>query len=284
MNAFLCYNYIAGYLRKLEAILTITDEATIQINDWLVEYKKTTDSKKKKQLQNLIVIATMPLVKKIACSLARRSTDPVDDLIQVGALGLIKAIDFFNPTINTKFKTYASYLITGEIRHYLRDKASMIKAPREIQELAFRINNVIKQLSKDGNDNPTNEQIAEAMSLPVKKVSDIIEVDRRKSTISLDQTITTNENDCFSLADKIPAGDYQEYLNAYEEKLMLAHAIEELPNKLKDVIKLSYYEDLNQREIAEILNISQMQVSRRLKRALSEIYEIITAQNNYERE
>lgn len=263
--------------------MTISDETAIQINDWLVEYKNTTDKKQKKQLQNLIVIATMPLVKKIANALARRATDPVDDLVQVGSLGLIKAIEFFDPTISTKFKTYASYLITGEIRHYLRDKASMIKAPREIQELSFRINTVIKQLSENGIDNPTNEQIAEAMSLPVKKINDVIEVDRRKSTISLDQTYSNNEEDCFSLADKIPAGDYQEFLNSYEEKIMLKKAINKLPQNLKEVVELSYYEDLNQREIAERLDISQMQVSRRLKRALSEIYKIITDKNQYER-
>lgn len=264
--------------------MTITDEETIQINDWLVEYNNTTDEKKKKELKELIVTTAMPLVKKIACSLARRATDPVDDLIQVGSLGLLKAVDFFNPEISTKFKTYASYLITGEIRHYLRDKASMIKAPREIQELAFRINTVIKQLSEAGIENPTNEQIAEAMSLPVKKINDVIEVDRRKSTISLDQTFSNSEEDCFSLADKIPAGDYQEFLNAYEEKIMLTHAIEELPQNLKEVVELNYYKDLNQREIADILGISQMQVSRRLKKALSEIYNIITEKNNYERD
>ena len=262
--------------------MTISDEDTIKINDWLVEYKNTENEKEKQQLQNLIVHAALPLVKKIASSLARRATDPVDDLIQVGSLGLIKAIEFFDPTISTKFKTYASYLITGEIRHYLRDKASMIKAPREIQELAFRINMVIKQLSENGIENPTNEQIAEAMSLPVKKINDVIEVDRRKNTISLDQTYTNNEDDCFSLADKIPAGDYQEFLNSYEEKIMLSKAINKLPKELKEVVELSYYDDLNQREIAERLNISQMQVSRRLKRALSRIYEIITEKNQNE--
>lgn len=264
--------------------MTITDETALQINDWLVEYKKSTDEKKKMQLKNLIVIAAMPMVKKIACSLARRATDPVDDLVQVGALGLIKAIDFFDPTISTKFKTYASYLITGEIRHYLRDKASMIKAPREIQELAFRINLVMKQLSESGIENPTNEQIAEAMALPVKKINDVIEVDRRKSTISLDQTFVNNEEDCFSLADKIPAGDYQEFLNAYEEKIMLTNAIKLLSKEYKEIVELSYYEDLNQREIADRLNISQMQVSRRLKRALAEIYKIITEEDKYGKE
>lgn len=264
--------------------MAISEEATIKINDWLVEYKNTTNEKKRRQLQNLIVIATMPLVKKIACSLARRATDPVDDLIQVGSVGLIKAIQFFDPTISTKFKTYASYLITGEIRHYLRDKASMIKAPREIQELACRINTVINQLSENGIDNPTNEQIAEALSIPVQKIGEVIEVDRRKSTLSLDQTYSSNEEDCFSLADKIPAGDYQEFLNAYEEKIMLAKAIQKLPKNLRDVIELSYYEDLNQRQIATKLDISQMQVSRRLKRALSAIYDIITEKNQYERD
>lgn len=251
------------------------DENFSQIHEWLITYKNSTDKKMKKQLQNLIVVAAMPFVKKIACGLARRSTDPVDDLIQVGAVGLIKAIDLYNPDIGTRFKTYATYLITGEIRHYLRDKASMIKAPREIQELAFRINCVIKQLTDEGIE-PTSEQVAEVMSLSVSKVNDIIEVDRRKSTISLDQTLTLEDDDTMSLADKIPSGDYQEFLDSYEEKIMLSNAISKLRPKMKEVIELSYYDDLNQREISEKLNISQMQVSRRLRQALAEMYNIIT--------
>lgn len=254
------------------------DENFAQIHEWLITYKNSNDKKLKKQLQNLIVVASMPFVKRIACGLARRSTDPVDDLIQVGSVGLIKAIELYNPEMGTKFKTYATYLITGEIRHYLRDKASMIKAPREIQELAFRINCVIKQLTEDGFE-PTSEQVAEAMSLPVNRVNDIIEVDRRKSTISLDQAGSFDEDDTTSLADKIPSGDYQEFLSSYEEKIMLSKAISKLKPKLKEVIELSYYEDLNQREISERLDISQMQVSRRLKQALADMYEIITKGN-----
>lgn len=251
------------------------DESFSQIHEWLVTYRNSADKKVKKQLQNLIVVASMPFVKKIAFGLARRSTDPIDDLIQVGAVGLIKAIDLYNPDLGTKFKTYATYLITGEIRHYLRDKASMIKAPREIQELAFRINCVIKQLTEEGVE-PTSEQVAEAMSLSVSKINDIIEVDRRKSTISLDQACAFDDDDTMSLADKIPSGDYQEFLDSYEEKIMLSNAISKLKPKMKEVIELSYYEDLNQREISERLNISQMQVSRRLKQALEEMYSIIT--------
>lgn len=261
----------------MEISLLKKDENFAHIHEWLLTYKSSDDAKLKKQLQNLIVIAAMPFVKKVACGLARRATDPVDDLIQVGAVGLIKAIDLYNPEIGTKFKTYATYLITGEIRHYLRDKASMIKAPREIQELAYRINMVIKQLTENGGNEPTSEQIAEILSLPVNKVLDIIEVDRRKSTLSLDQTLNLENDETISLADKIPSGDYQEFLSAYEEKIMLSKAISKLKPKLREVIELSYYEDLNQREISKKLNVSQMQISRRLKQALAEMYKIITA-------
>lgn len=251
------------------------EENFTQIQEWLVSYNEETQEKRKKELQNLIVVAAMPFVKKIACGLARRSTDPLDDLIQVGAVGLIKAIDLFNPNMGTKFKTYATYLITGEIRHYLRDKAAMIKAPREIQELAFRINTLSKKLSEEGIE-ATSELIAEKMALPVEKVNHIIEIDRRKSTISLDQTYSYDDDDNISLADKIPSGDYQEFLNSYEEKIMLKSAINQLKPKLKEVIELNYYDDLSQRQIAEKLNISQMQVSRRLKQALDDIYNLIT--------
>lgn len=254
------------------------DENFAQIHEWLLTYRNSSDRKVRKQLQNLIVVAAMPFVKKIACGLARRATDPVDDLIQVGAVGLIKAIDLYNPDVGTKFKTYATYLITGEIRHYLRDKASMIKAPREIQELAFRINTVIKQLTKEGQE-PSAEEVAKVLSLSVSKVNDVIEVDRRKSTISLDQTFNFDDDDTISLADKIPSGDYQEFLDSYEQKIMLSKAIGQLKPKMREVVELSYYEDLNQREISEKLNISQMQVSRRLKQALNDMYKIITKES-----
>ena len=108
-----------------------------EINVWLDEYRVATDEKTKKRLKELVVLACMPIVKKVARSLARRSTDPVEDITQVGSLGLIKAVDLYNPEISKNFKSYATYLITGEIRHYLRDRITIIRAPREIKELSF---------------------------------------------------------------------------------------------------------------------------------------------------
>ncbi|MEI3255700.1 MAG: sigma-70 family RNA polymerase sigma factor [Candidatus Gastranaerophilaceae bacterium] len=152
----------------------------------------------------------MPLVKKVARTLARRSTDPVEDIIQVGSLGLIKAIRLYNPEISRNFKSYATYLITGEIRHYLRDKASMIKAPRAIQELAYRVHKMTLELIEEMGEKPTDHQIADKMELPVDKVKEAINADRRKTTLSLDQLSFQDDDDNFSnWSDKIADVNYE---------------------------------------------------------------------------
>ena len=256
--------------------MTSIEPTNLEINEWLQEYKNAENKELKMQLKNLIVIACLPLVKKIAHGLARRSTDPIDDLIQVGSVGLIKSIEFFNPKVSENFRVYASYMITGEIRHYLRDKVSMIKAPREIQELAYRIYQITQNLTEELERPPTDAEIAKKLELPVTKINDIIDVERRKQTISLDQIIPSSDDNYQALKDRIIDDKYQEYLHNREDRIMLKEAIEVLDEPLKEAIKLSYFEDLCQREIAEKVGISQMQVSRRLKKGLNQLFEIIT--------
>lgn len=246
----------------------------------ILAYKDCRDKKKKRMLHLSIVESAMHLVKKIAGSIAGQSGISNEDLVQVGSIGLIKAIEFFDLNKNARFKTYASYFIRGEIKHYLRDKASIIKAPRELQELVFKISTAVKQLKEKGNEDPTDEQIAEIVGVSTSKIHEVMEIELCKTTLSLDQTSTSADDDDLTLIDKIPAGDYQEFLSSYENKIMLAAAIKKLPPDLQQIIELSYYQDLNQREIAEKINISQMQVSRRLKKALSKMYEIIKYQDD----
>lgn len=245
-----------------------------ELDSLLISFKNTKDEKKKRMLHLKIVEEAMDLVKKIANAIAMQSGISNEDLIQVGSLGLIKSIEFYRLDMNTKFKTYATYFIKGEIKHYLRDKASIIKAPRELQELMFKINTARKKLHEAGYEEPTLEQVAEYLDMPLTKIEEVIEIERCKSTLSLDQSLISDDED-MSLLDKIPSGDYQEFINSYENKIMLASTIKKLPPDLREIIELSYYEDLNQREISEKMNMSQMQVSRRLKKALSRMYEMI---------
>ena len=116
-----------------------------ELDALLISFKNTKDEKKKRMLHLKIVEEAMDLVKKIANTISLQSGISNEDLVQVGSLGLIKAIEFYKLDMNTKFKTYATYFIKGEIKHYLRDKASIIKAPRELQELMFKINKARKK-------------------------------------------------------------------------------------------------------------------------------------------
>jgi len=240
------------------------------IDRLLLDYKNCKDEKKRRMLHLNIVEEGMELVKKIAGNISVQSGIPNEDLVQVGSIGLIKAVEFFDTGKNTRFKTYASYFVRGEIKHYLRDKASIIKAPRELQELVFKISSAVKQLKEKGFEEPTEEQIANIAGIPVDKIHEVMEIEFCKTTLSLDQAISSVDDD-----DLIPSGDYREFMNSYENKIMLAEAIKKLPEDMQEIIEMSYYEGLNQREISEKMHVSQMQVSRRLKKALSKMYEII---------
>ncbi len=247
-----------------------------EVREWLLVYKSTDDENQKKQLQNIITIASMPLVKKISRGLARRNTDPVEDIIQVGSLGLIKAIKLYNPEVSENFKTYATYLITGEIRHYLRDKASMIKAPREIHELAYRVNQLIEKLKDQEGNVPSEIELATELDTSVGKIKEVIDVERRKKTVSLDQLVSVGDDDYQPLGDKIADDNYYNLSSFQEDKILIAEAIKTLDDKLQEVIRLNYFEDMSQTQIASRLGISQMQVSRRIRKALNCLFEIIS--------
>ncbi len=255
----------------------MSDLASQEVLELINQYTKCTNDKKRNILKQKIAAECLPTVKKIARSLARRNTDPIEDLIQVGCVGLLKAIDHFSTSHKAAFKTYANYYITGEIRHYLRDKVSMVRAPRELQELAFRINQIIEQLTKELGRTPTEIEISERLSLPISKVNEVVQVERRKNHVSLDNNLTFFNSDS-TMADFLIDDKYQDSLTQKEEKVMLLEAIEMLDKKSKDVIKMSFFQNMNQQQISEEIGVSQMQVSRIIKKALNELAGILTKQ------
>ena len=249
--------------------------AAQKLHKLLGDYKKTQD----KKIRDQIVDENFNLVKKIAHGLARRSTDPVHDLIQIGSIGLIKAIDYFKPEAGAKFTTYATHLITGEIRHYLRDKTSTIRAPRELQELSFRINKIVQKLKTEFGRDPTDLEIAQVLQdVKKSKIQEAFEVDRRRTLVSLDQTISPNssgaENDTF-LVDTLM--DIKEHKRSAtrEDFFMVQEMLKKLKPTLAEIIEMIFFKDIPQAEVAELLGISQMQVSRRLKKATASLQELM---------
>lgn len=241
----------------------------------LLQYKNSQDLKEKRNLENEIIVEALPLVRKIASYLAKRSTDPIEDILQVGILGLIKSVKMFDISKSPNFKTYATYFITGEIRHYLRDKVAIIKAPREIYELAYKVNKVIQDIKEADGEIPSEEKIASELKTPVDKIREVIEVEKRRHVISLEQIISYMDSDALSLSDKIPNENYSTALEYQENRIMIKSAINKLDEDLKEIIEMNFFKDISQTKISEILGISQMQVSRKIKRALKQLFEII---------
>ena len=132
------------------------------------------------------------------------------------------------------------------------------------------------ELTEKFGTQPTDEQIAQALSMPTKKIEEVIELERRTTTVSIDQIIGSEENGQTPLMDKIADEKDKSLVASFENKMILEDAIKQLPVDDQKIITMNFFEGLNQREISEKLNISQMQVSRKLKKTLNTLFEVIT--------
>ena len=242
------------------------------IAQWLEEYHSATNKYKKARMKALIVTQMLPIIKKIARTIARRSYDPIDDMVQAGAIGLLKAIDSYSRDVNENFKIYAGYLIIGEMKHFLRDKLNTIRVPGHIQELSLRINTFTSSLTQEEVNELTNDDVAEALNVTPNAVTNALQADRRKSTVSLDE-IFAADSDNLGYEEIFTKDDDPRDIE--DTKIILRDVIEKLPDDCREIVKLFYYEDLNQKEISEKLNINQMRISRKLKKAFSMLYKMI---------
>ena len=244
------------------------------VAEWLEEYHSSNNKYKKAKAKALIVTSMLPIIKKIARTIARRSYDPIEDLVQAGSIGLLKAIDSFSKDVNDNFKIYAGYLIIGEMKHSLRDKLNTIRVPRHIQELTYRINSFTKTLTLDELNELTNDVVADALKVSPKDVDFVMQTDRRSTTLSLDE-IYGNDSDNLSYEEVLTGKNYKEMRDIEDAKIILKEVIERLPEDSKELVELYYYKDLNQKEISEHTGLTPMQVSRRLKKAFSLLYKMI---------
>ena len=250
----------------------------ILVNEWLEKYKKATNKYSKAKYQALIVTKMLPIIRRIASTIARRSYDPVEDMVQAGSIGLLKAISSYTLDMNIEFRIYAGRKIIGEMKHFLRDKLNSIRVPRHIQELVYRINTFTGSLTQEELHDLTSSDVAMALNIPETAVDFALEADRRTSVISLEDLFTASE-DSLGYEEVISKDDYKETSDIEDAKLILTNVIKNLPEDCKPVVELFYYKDMNQKEIAEYLNMTQMSVGRRLKKAFGLLHKMISDSN-----
>lgn len=208
----------------------------------------------------------LPLVTFMARKFADRG-EPLDDLIQVGTIGLIKAIDRFEISKGFEFSTFATPTIVGEIKRHFRDKTWAVRVPRRLQELGASVTKATTELTQKLDRSPTPKEVAKHLGITVDEVAEALESNSAYSTISLDITSDTST----TIRDTFGALD--EALEGVEYRESLRPLLAQLEDREKRILQMRFFENLSQSQIATELGISQMHVSRILNKVLSHLRE-----------
>lgn len=203
------------------------------------------------------------LVRHVASKYARSGV-PLEDLVQAGSVGLINAVDRFDPSYGYEFTTYAMPTIRGEIKHYFRDKNWAIGTSRRIKDLSLKVRDAQDELSIELQRSPTLPEIAQRAEISVEEVISVLDTIEKNKLIPL-EVPSNGDDESSSVIDSFHSDD--EDLLAANDRMVLADAMQKLSDTERDLLTMYYVDGRTQKEIGERLGISQVQVSRLLRRA-----------------
>ncbi len=230
-------------------------------------------------LKDLVIVHYSGMVERIARRYS--GTEPLDDLVQVGFIGLLNALSKFDAQVGVQFNTYATHLIAGEIKHYLRDRSQTIRHPAWLQELRHKVNKATQALQAELARVPTNREIAERCGISEDAVADVIASQETVRIASLDHT-PGEEGDGDSDLEKLDAALSSVEQVSVEDRVLLETAMEQLRDLEREVLCLFHFDALNQTEIASRLGISCNYVSHILRQSLTKLRKILTAEERQE--
>ncbi len=231
-------------------------------------YKEQGDMEAREQL----VMSHLNLVRFLANKFKNRG-EPLDDLVQVGYLGLIKAIDRFDPSRGLEFTTFATPTIMGEIKRHFRDKGWSVRVPRRLQELSAKVNQATDALTTELQRSPSIAEVAAYLDATPDEVLEAMESSSAYSSVPLEAPSGADADDTPSVLDRYATEDSD--LAFTDDRLVIEEALEGFSPREREVIDLRFLKGMTQIEIAEQLGISQVQVSRLLRRTLKKIQDKI---------
>jgi RNA polymerase sigma-B factor len=219
-----------------------------------------------------LVTQFMPIARKLAARYRGAAGEPFEDLLQVASLGLVKAIDRFDSTRGTAFTSFAVPTILGELKRYFRDSGWSAHVPRGLKERALKLQEAERLLSERCGRAPTTQQLAEYLEVSVEEVLEAMEAGAGHHATSLHAPRDGEDGNSETLIDLL--GGEDEGFEAIEYRATLASAASQLPPRDQEVLRMRFERDLTQTEIARRLGVSQMQVSRILRRVLAQLREL----------
>ena len=231
-------------------------------------YKEKGDEAARDQL----IVSHLNLVRFLASKFKNRG-EPLDDLIQVGTIGLIKAIDRFDPERGLEFTTYATPTIMGELKRHFRDKGWSVRVPRRLQELSAKVNQVTDELTVELQRSPSVDEIAAKIGVGAEEILEAMESSGAYTSVSLEAGGSSDDDEALALIDRF--GTEDEDLAASDDRMIIDEAIKDFSPREQEIIRMRFIDGLTQVEIAKKLGVSQVQVSRLLRRTLRKIQDKI---------
>lgn len=226
-------------------------------------------------IRNQLVTLNLGLVRKEAHFWSNQCTESYDDLLQVGSIGLIRAIERFDLSKGHAFSSFAIPYIRGEIQHYLRDKGVMVRMPRRWLALQQQAVGITQDLRQKYNRQPTDFEVAAALEISVSQWQEIKLAWINRSPLSLDTPLQDTEDGSTFLGEMVPDHQYRSFQLAQEDHLRLQQALVKLENRTHEILKFVFLYDLTQKEVAEHLGISVVTVSRCVKKGLSTLRQLM---------
>jgi RNA polymerase sigma-B factor len=235
------------------------DKAVQIVEEWFHEYARTRDP----AVRERIIVAYLGLADRLADRYRGNKAMPLEDLRQTARLGLVKAVDRYEPDRANPFVPYAVATVVGEIKRYLRDASWRLRVPRGIKDLALRLCRAIDELPQVLGHSPTIAELAEHLQASEEEVLEALEVAQTRSAPSLDQPAGEDGDAVLGdfVTDRTPTEEA-------ENLIVLPELVARLPEREQQIIRMRYVEELTQDEIAASIGISQMHVSRLLRRAI----------------
>jgi RNA polymerase sigma-B factor len=230
-------------------------------------------------IRNRLVNMNLGLVRKEAHRWLNYSTETYEDLVQVGSMGLIRAIERFDISKGHAFSSFASPYIRGEIQHYLRDKSPQLRIPRRWQVLHKQGLLVSQELREQLRRSPSDQEVADALEVSIKDWQQVKMACCNRSPLSLDAPIGDDESGTSSLGDIVPDQHYRSFQLAQEDQIRLNVALQSLEKRTCEILEFVFLHDLTQRETAELLGLSAVTVSRQVKKGLISLRQLMQGQD-----
>lgn len=227
------------------------------------------------EIRNQLVQLNIGLVRKIAHRMSHQCSEPFEDLEQIGYLGLIRAIERFNPNHGCAFSSFAVPYIRGEILHFLRDRSGTIKIPRRWQELQKQGQKVREALSKSLGRQPTEHEIVAELGISIQEWQEIRLSSQNRSPLSLDATTAKYSDSTLTLGETLSDTRYQTLQAWEEDRQQIQCMLNQLEEKTRTAIEFVYYMGMSRQEVSELIGVSPMTVTRRIHRGVQQMVNLL---------